>query len=156
MMRGKDLSFNESSGVFTYRAAALIIKDNKMLLAKNSDHPCYYTIGGAVKINETSEEAVIREISEELGFIMEVDRLFCVQERLFAASNIKYHEIDMFYSMKIGKDFFFADNSSTDQPLETLHWIALDDLPNVSILPESLKILDYNKSQITHIISKES
>jgi len=50
-----------------YRAAALIVKDNKLLVAKNAQHPLYYTIGGAVEINETSQEAAIREVYEELG-----------------------------------------------------------------------------------------
>ena len=156
MMRGKDLSFNESEGTFAHRVAAIIIKDNKMLLAKSSEHPCYYAIGGAVEINETSEEAVIREVSEELGLNIEIDRLICVQERFLTVSDKKYHEVGFYYLMKIGMDFNIACNSHTDQPMETLHWISLDDLLNVNIVPESLKSLDYNQSQIIHIISKES
>ncbi|QHQ63847.1 NUDIX domain-containing protein [Anaerocolumna sedimenticola] len=44
-------------------------------------NPCYYTVGGAVKIKETSEEAVIREVYEETGVNFEIDRLVFIQER---------------------------------------------------------------------------
>lgn len=53
-MKEQDLAFNTNQGSFTYRVAAIIIKDNKLLMAKHEDYPCYYTVGGKVRINETS------------------------------------------------------------------------------------------------------
>ena len=49
------------------RAAVLIIKDNIILTAKNIDHPCYYIVGGGIEFNESSKEAIAREIFEEIG-----------------------------------------------------------------------------------------
>lgn len=82
-MKGQDLVFNTKQGSFTYRVAAIIIKDNKLLMAKHEDYPCYYTVGGKVRINETSEEAVIREAYEETGIEFQTDRLSFIQERFF-------------------------------------------------------------------------
>jgi len=47
------------------RAAAFIIKENKLLFAKNVNSPCYYLVGGKIEENESSEAAVIREIFEK-------------------------------------------------------------------------------------------
>lgn len=79
----QDLSFKMKQGEFTYRVGAIIIKDKKLLMAKNEDAPYYYSIGGKVKINETSEEAVIREVFEETGVVFEIDRLAFIYERFF-------------------------------------------------------------------------
>ena len=73
-MKEQDLSFYTKQGSFTYRVGAIIIKDNKLLMVKNEDYPYYYTVGGKVKINESSEEAVIREAFEETGVALEIDR----------------------------------------------------------------------------------
>ena len=62
-MQEQDLVFNTNQGIFTYRVAAIIIKDKKLLMAKHEDYPCYYTVGGKVRINETSEEASVRLLS---------------------------------------------------------------------------------------------
>jgi 8-oxo-dGTP pyrophosphatase MutT (NUDIX family) len=110
-----------------------------------------------VEINETSEEAAIREVFEETGFNLEIDRLICIQERFFKVGIQKCHEIDLFYLMKDNKNFNVENNSYTDQaPKETLHWILIDDLPKTDIVPESIKSFCFdNLSDIIHIISKE-
>ena len=52
--------------VFGFRATALIIKDGKIFLTKDSKGR-YYTIGGAIAVNEVAADAVVREVKEELG-----------------------------------------------------------------------------------------
>ncbi len=143
-----------SDGSFTVRVGTFIIKDGKLLVAKCKNYPCYYTVGGAVEINETSEEAAIREVFEETGFKLEVDRLFCVQERFFTVGEQRCHEINLFYLMKINEDFNVVSNSYTEQSTnETLQWIPLKDM-NVNIVPESLKYLIMKLIWNYHIISK--
>lgn len=38
-----DVGYQNPSGNFSLRAAALIIHDGKLLLAKSDDYDCYYT-----------------------------------------------------------------------------------------------------------------
>ena len=66
-MEKLDLTFKTEEGKFNYRVGAIIIKDNKILMVKNESAPYYYSVGGRVKLNETSEEAVLRETFEETG-----------------------------------------------------------------------------------------
>jgi ADP-ribose pyrophosphatase YjhB (NUDIX family) len=156
-MRETGIYLNQTEGSFTYRVGALIIKDGKLLAAKSKNYPCYYTVGGAVEINETSEEAVIREVFEETGFKLEIDRLAIIQERFFEVGSQKCHELDLFYIMKNSEEMNIADNSFTDQaPIETLHWIPVCDLAETNIVPSSLKTMSFqNINGIKHIISRE-
>ena len=139
---------------FTYRAAALIIRDNKLLAAKNTNTP-YYTIGGAVEINETSAEAAMREVYEETGLRMEIDRLAFVQERFHKVDGQMHHEVVFFYLMKPG-DINIPDGTVTDQATETLHWLPLDRLGEFDLVPEFLKTTPLvNIAHTQHIISRE-
>lgn len=70
-----DLTFKTEKGRFNYRVGAIIIQDGKVLVVKNSASSYYYSVGGRVHYNETCEEAVKREVREEVGIEMDIDRL---------------------------------------------------------------------------------
>ena len=138
------------------RAAAIIIKDNKLLTARNAGSP-HYTIGGRIEINETSEEAVIREIYEETGYTLEIDRLVYINERFIEVDGQKCHEIVFYYLMKNNIDINIQDGCFTDQaPTETLHWLPIDSLAKTDLVPPFLRIKSFDDIVgIEHIISKE-
>lgn len=156
-MENKDLSFKMEQGGFTYRVGAIIIKDNKLLMAKNKDYPYYYTIGGKVEINETSEEAVVREVYEETGVVFEIDRLSFIYERFFDVESEHFHQLVFFFLMKENSNMDFTSGEK-----ETLHWLPLESLDKNYLCPEflntnlldNIKLLD-NTTSIKHIILKE-
>ena len=126
------------------RTAAFIISDNKMLFAKNINSPYYYLVGGGIEENETSEEAVVREIYEETGLKLEVDKLVIIQERFHEVNRQKLHEIRFFYSVKDGVEINISDGTYTDQGEdETLHWLPLDKLKEYNIVPSFLKTIPF-------------
>jgi ADP-ribose pyrophosphatase YjhB (NUDIX family) len=137
------------------RAAALIIKDQKILTAKNIEHPSYYVVGGGIEIYESSEKAIIREILEETGFEAKIDRLAIIQERFFEVDSRKHHEIVFFYLIKNSSEMNIPDNCFTDQGAkENLHWLPINDLSSFNIVPEFLKTKIFDEiSGIEHIIS---
>ena len=150
-----NIHFKEPEASFTCRAAALIIKHNKLLVAKNTQYPLYYTIGGAIEINETSQEAAVREVYEELGLHMEIDKLAFVQERFHKVSEQKHHEVVFFYLMKPG-DINILNGTITDHAQESLHWLPLDELGKFNLVPEFLKTKSFNNiTHVEHIISRE-
>ena len=72
-----DLTFKTPYGRFNYRVGAIILHDGKVLLMRNPEVPYLYSVGGRVNYNETTEEAVIREVLEETGVKLSVDRPVC-------------------------------------------------------------------------------
>ena len=62
-----DCGFTKGNRWFRYRAAAVIVEDGCVLFAENDRDNYLYSVGGAVKMGETAEEAVQREVFEETG-----------------------------------------------------------------------------------------
>ena len=69
-----DLTFKTGYGRFNYRVGAIILHNGKYLLMKNTEAPYVYSVGGRVHFGETTEEAVVREVFEETGVTLQVDR----------------------------------------------------------------------------------
>lgn len=123
---------------FNYRVAGIIIKDNKVLFNKypiNADF--YFLPGGRVKLGESSEDAIRREISEEIKLDLPVDKMLFLAENFFTENNIKFHELCLFF--KIGIDEYSVLPRDLEVIDETqYHWIELDKLSNYNIQPEFL------------------
>ena len=64
-MSQQDFRTKVGNTVFGVRATALIVEEGKLLVVEDEDG--FYTIGGAIQVGERTEEAVIREVKEELG-----------------------------------------------------------------------------------------
>lgn len=158
-MEDRDLTFKTDNGKFNYRVGAIIISDEKLLMVKNDSAPYYYSVGGRVKLNETSEEAVIRETLEETGIKFEIDRLAFLHEHFFQEEITKeyYHEIALFYLMKPPSNMKFICTSYGEQGAkEHLHWLPIENLDSYHLYPEFFKTkLSSSLDGIEHIISKE-
>ncbi|MBQ1735833.1 MAG: NUDIX domain-containing protein, partial [Lachnospiraceae bacterium] len=79
----KDICVRCGEGVVNIRVGAIIIKENKVLMVKNNRDDYYYSVGGRIQFGETAEQAIKREVKEELGCEMEVDRLGFICEAYF-------------------------------------------------------------------------
>ena len=84
----KDMCVPCDSGILNVRVGAIIIKDGKILMMGNERVDYLYTVGGRIKFGETAEEAVVREIFEETGVKMEVERLGFVHENYFRGDSL--------------------------------------------------------------------
>ena len=130
----QDMCVPCGNGIVNLRVGAIIEKDGKILMVGNRARPEYlYSVGGRIKFGETAEEAVIREVFEETGVRMEIDRLGFVHENYFRgdaphnAGKLIY-EISFFFYMKVPDDFAPNGRSFTeDEQEEFLRWIAPDD-----------------------------
>ena len=71
---------------FGVRATALILQNRKLLVTK--DKGKYYTIGGAIQVNESTEDAVVREVREELGVKAQAGQLAFVVENRFEQDGV--------------------------------------------------------------------
>ena len=65
-----DISYNCENQKFNYRVCAMIIAENKILAMHDERSPYFYLPGGRVKMGETAEQAVVREVQEDYTSIM--------------------------------------------------------------------------------------
>ena len=120
-------------GLLNIRVGAIIMKDCKLLMVGNDRSDYLYSVGGRIKFGETAAEAVIREVFEETGVKMEINRLGFIHENYFygdAPTNLGklIYEISFFFYMKVPEEFTPVSNSFTeDNCKEFLKWVSLDD-----------------------------
>lgn len=135
-----DCRFDVGQNRFQLRVGAVIIEDGCALMAKCDAADYYYSVGGGVKLGETAEEAVKREVFEETGLHYEVDRLLFVQENFFVdkvvAKGKRFHEVCLHFLMKpMGKKEIKTDGSVCAAGLEYMHWIPLEELKSIKMFP---------------------
>lgn len=106
-----DCGFTKEDKWFRYRAAAIIIEEGYVLFAGNERENYFYSIGGAVHMGESAEEAVKREVFEETGVKYEVERLAFIHENFFEGDgSLEANHIE---SMKsLGYDFCGSRNET--------------------------------------------
>lgn len=151
-MRQQDFRTKIGSTVFGVRATALIVKDNRLFVIEDEDG-CY-TIGGAIQVNETTEDAVVREVKEELGVASRALQLAFIVENRFEQAEVHYHNIEFHYLVDLLEDAPLTMQEDA-KPLPC-RWLALDDLHTVNLKPAFLKtaLPDWD-GQLRHIHLKE-
>lgn len=147
----QDMCVALENGILNIRVGAIIIKDDRVLMVGNEKAGYLYSIGGRIKFGETMEEAIVREVLEETGIKMEIDRLGFVQESYFygkSPSNLGklVYQISFYFYMKTPDDFVLnEDIVMEDNNEEHLIWSSLDE--DFVIHPEFFKTELKNPSQ---------
>lgn len=127
-----DLCVKLPDGILNIRVGAIIMKEDNFLMVENDLFDHMYSVGGRVKFGETAEEAVVREVFEETGVKMEIDRLGFIHENFFPGDSLVkqgniVHEISFFFYMKVPEDFEpVCDSFTEDGNKEHLVWIRAD------------------------------
>ena len=137
--------------IFGVRATALIIKDGKIFLTKDSKGR-YYTIGGAIVVNETAQDAAVREVKEELGVDNRVNQLAFVVENQFTHEGIDFHNIEFHFIVEpIGE---MPEDMIEGKLKQACEWIDVDKLVNLDVVPVFLaEELPNWSGQVKHIMN---
>lgn len=132
--------------------SALIYDSNEnILIVKNRRGDSFYWTlpGGAVEGEETLEQAVIREVKEETGYNIEVDRLHSVREMLFEERG--HHALIItFYAKIIDGEININD---PDNDIVEVRWANSENVKEfMPYLYENLKInSDSNKTPAFYV-----
>lgn len=140
-----DISYKTESGKFNYRVCAMIISDGKILAMHDERSPYFYLPGGRVKMGETAEDAVIREVREELGIIAKIARPLWLNQAFFTedVDHLRYHELCIYFLMDISEtDLLERGNEFTVNEGKKTHifeWLDFDQLKEEYFYPLFLK-----------------
>ena len=94
-----DLTFQTPRGTFNYRVAAVIVENGRLLVMRDERSPYWFLPGGRVKLGETAEKAILRELREELGAECRVVRPLWFCQNFFRedVSGRNFHELCVYY-----------------------------------------------------------
>ena len=151
-MTQQDFRTTVGDTVFGVRAAALILQNGKLLVTK--DNGKHYTIGGAIQVNESTEEAVVREVREELGVEAQAGQLAFVIENRFEEDGVYWHNIEFHYLVDLLEDAPLT--MQEDEKRQPCEWIDIDKLEGINLVPAFLKtaLPDWD-GQLRHIHLEE-
>lgn len=125
------------------RACALIIHNNKLLVHNNINENHVALVGGRVKIGESSEDTLKREIKEEMGKEIEILEYVSTIENFFDADDMPYHEIMFVYRVdfKDDADKKIIDSIKNIEGEDELRydWIDIDKIEQYPLKPQILK-----------------
>lgn len=142
-----DITFRTEEGRFNYRVTAVIMNRNRLLVMKDERSPYYYLPGGRVKMGETAQEAVLRELREELGIMAEIVRPLWFNQSFFVedVDKERYHEICIYYLVDInatgllsrGESFRCIESENGEQL--TFFWMPFEKVRGEYLYPEFIK-----------------
>ncbi|MBQ4527765.1 MAG: NUDIX domain-containing protein [Clostridia bacterium] len=148
-----DISYVTGNEKFNYRVCAIIINDNKILAMHDERSPYFYLPGGRVAMGETAEQAVIKELQEELNIKASIVRPLWLNQAFFTedVDNLNYHELCI---------YFLVDVSNTDvlsrgtkfliqegKHIHTFEWLNFEGLKDEYFYPLFLKDEIFNLPQ---------
>jgi ADP-ribose pyrophosphatase YjhB (NUDIX family) len=159
-----DILFKTEEFVFSYRLAAILIKNGKVLLQKTLTDPGYAFPGGHATFPETNQETLVREFKEEITADIEVKELKWVGEIFFPWQGKPCQQICLFYSIglvnetQIPLDGSFLARESFDGKTFDLEfsWIAIDDIDTILLYPPIARQLLHNlEGGVQHFVYRE-
>lgn len=146
---------------FDFRATGIAIHRGHVLLVRIEQYPWWFLPGGHVEIGELADAAMVREMREETGLTVVIDRLVFVVENFFTLDGKPHHELRFFYlvtppaeapQLDLEKEFYGKEENGTAL---IFRWHRLDELANLNLFPAFLKnSLSALPTSITHIIQK--
>ncbi len=146
------ISFKEENRKFNYRVGAIILSEDKqkVLLHTIKGYGFYLLPGGRVEWMEFAEQAIKRELEEELGLknIQPKERLYL--EDLFEFKEVEFQEVSVDYVVELTSEHAELEKEEEFNGVEgekyIYKWVKIDDLDNYIIKPALLKnvIKNYN------------
>lgn len=138
------IDFTMGSSRFFYRAAAVAIHDGHVLLHQIDENHYWTLPGGRVEFGETSSETLIREMREELGQDIHVDRLLWTVESFLMEGAKRLHAIGHYYAISFPPPSrFHLDRlpfTTRDGPSRlAFAWHALGALDTLEVYPPFLR-----------------
>jgi ADP-ribose pyrophosphatase YjhB (NUDIX family) len=150
-------------GRFMHRVAAVVLNRGRVLLCQLVDEDYWFLPGGHVNFLETSNDALKREMQEELATSIRVERLLWVVESFFQEKQTEpHHELGFYYLMRLppqspllraAEPFRCRDEGER----MILQWHPLTTLPTLPLYPAFLRQgLQSLPSGIEHVSIRES
>lgn len=124
-------------------AGVLLYRDGKILLQKRKDDHSYGKHGGIVNIEENTEDAVRREVREEIGLTIGKIRLFGVYSGPQMSITYDNGDVCNFVDVVYLCDDFEGEGIPDGDEVEGLEWFDFADIPENLHCTDRQPILDF-------------
>lgn len=149
-----DIKYKNENYNFAYRVSAIIYSpdETKILLFYGNDMAFYMLPGGKVKEREKSEDAIKREVYEELGFKNLKFTFAGVSEELISKGDCYIQEITLTYKCKYIGSIEEHSFKSKESDWINFKWVETNKLGEYNIHPSKISLIVNNNCN--HIIEE--
>ncbi len=131
-----DISIDLEGYRVNLRVGAVVTKSEDVLVCRLSTENWWYLPGGRIKTNETSVDALNRELREEIGEFFRIRRPIVCAENFFNLHGVSFHELCTFYEVEwFGGDRILQQEGRN----EVLAWIPRTEVTAVNLRPSFIK-----------------
>lgn len=142
------LTFTRGEQRFNYRVAGVAIEEGRILIHQGEGDPFWSLPGGRCEFFESAAETLRREMVEETGSAVAVERLLWLVENFFAYAGYRYHELSLYFLMHFPEGAMPRHQEhfeSRDGDVRLLfRWLPLAELGTLDLRPTFLttRLLD--------------
>lgn len=104
--------------LFSFRVAGLAFREGHVLAQRAIGDSYWALPGGRAEIGESSEETLLREMREELGRDVRIERLVWSAENFFTWEGYRAHELAFYYRIDLDHDFPFHEHDIIHRVLD--------------------------------------
>lgn len=135
------------------RAVILDKNNNKILLVRNKGARFWYPAGGGWQPGESMTDCVEREVLEETGLIVHLERLLYVQQ---FSPNAKEVHLEMFWLAYPTHDSELSPGHvDTGGEVHESRWFLREELISLKVFPEILKDQLWNDIAVLVVIPNQ-
>lgn len=155
------ITFDLDGGKFNFRTVGAIVHNGNVLLHRGEQDGFWTLPGGRVEFGEDTATALVREMQEELGIEVEINRMLWMVENFFEYENRSCHEIATYFALDLPAECHLYERTDEWEVREgnctiLFRWFALDELADVAIYPTFLKQgLLSPPAQVQHIVHRD-
>jgi 8-oxo-dGTP pyrophosphatase MutT (NUDIX family) len=152
-----DISFRLDGHRINLRVGGIVVDDGRVLLNRLEKDHYWFLPGGRVVTGESTDQAILREIREELGSDCRIIRPVFLIENFFALAGEPFHELGVYYLLDsagavLPRD---GDRVKTDAGL-LFHWQPIARLAEIDFRPAALAARLRNlPATLEHIVMRD-
>jgi ADP-ribose pyrophosphatase YjhB (NUDIX family) len=144
------ITFQQDTSCFNYRAVGVLLHEDRILLQSAEDIDFWVLPGGRGELGESAQEAIVREMFEELEEDVQIERLLWVLENFFEFQDKSWHEISFLFLVSLPpnspvytREEFDGYEPEVDIKL-IFRWFRLDELDKIRLYPVFLRTALYD------------
>ena len=157
------ITFKPGEIRFTYRVGGILIHQEHVLCQLASQEDFWFLPGGRAELGESASVTLLREMQEELGVVMKIERLLYIVENFYTDPDDTWHELGLYFLITAPADSYLNQSLETIMRVDEagnhlrFDWLPIAQLEEFPLYPPCFqKALQEIPVHTVHIVEHDS